>query len=145
MQLSKHFALEEFLVSEIAERKNIPNLPTGEQIENLKELASVLEQVREVLETPIIITSGFRSAKLNSAIGGHPKSHHVEGWAADFISPAFGTPRQICVEIAAAQLPFDQLIEEGSWVHLSVHPQMRGQVLTARFANGKATYLSGLA
>jgi hypothetical protein len=42
------------------------------------------------------------------------------------------------------QILFDQLIQEGTWIHFSVAPTMRQQILTAHFADGKATYTDGL-
>ena len=44
---------------------------------------------------------------------------------------------------ADGTIRFDQLIQEGTWVHISFDPQMRGQALTAHFVNGKATYTQG--
>ena len=47
MQLSEHFELAEFLVSETAARRGIANEPTPEIIENLRRLCqSVLEPLR---------------------------------------------------------------------------------------------------
>ncbi len=39
----------------------------------------------------------------------------------------------------------DQLIYENTWVHLSVDPQMGGEVLTANFgASGRTSYIPGI-
>ena len=146
MLLTQHFHLEEFTTSRAAETNNIVNEPNAEEIEALRDLAQALENVRDLLEFPIVITSGFRCKKLNSLLKGASNSHHILGFAADFICPDFGTPRQICQEIAASNLLWDQLIlEGGAWVHYSIHPLMRQQILTASFANGKAHYVKGLA
>ena len=48
----------------------------------------------------------------------------------------FGAPRDVCRAIAASSLAFDQLIEEGSWTHLSFDPRMRRQILTKREGGG---------
>jgi hypothetical protein len=42
-------------------------------------------------------------------------------------------------------IPFDQIINEGTWVHLSFEPSMRRKALIADFAAGKATYREGVA
>lgn len=144
MNLSQNFTLEELTHSDLAVRKGIKNDPDPDTLENLKTLASTLEQVREVLGTPILINSGYRCPKLNAAVGGSMTSAHVQGLAADFISPKFGTPREICLAVLKSGIPFDQIIQEGTWVHLSVDPRMRKQALTAHFANGKATYTQGI-
>ncbi len=73
-----------------------------------------------------------------------PDSAHVTGNAADFICPAFGVPLDIVKKIAASGVKFDQLIQEGTWVHISFDPAMRQEVLTAHFVDGKATYQSGI-
>lgn len=135
MKLTQNFRLEEFLVSETAARFGIDNTPTHEVIDNLKRLASVLEDVRARLGKPIIITSGYRSPALNAVIPGSSRnSMHQQGLAVDFISPTYGTPYEICKAISETNIEFDQLIHEfGNWVHfgLSNEPP-RKQLLTAK-------------
>ena len=76
---------------------------------------------RALLKRPIHITSGFRCPELNARIGGSKTSAHLEGRAADFICPAFGTPYVVAKKIAAARLGYDQMIHEyGRWVHIAV-------------------------
>ena len=43
-----------------------------------------------------------------------------------------------------SEIGFDQLIREGTWVHVSFDPKMRGQILTAKFVGGIAHYTEGL-
>lgn len=146
MNLSEHFTLEELIHSDLAVRKGLDNTPDAEVVESLKLLASYLEQIRALLKVPIIITSGYRSLKVNVAVGGQQYSAHTRGEAADFIAPQFGTPKEIAMTIIHSDLiKFDQLIVEGTWVHFAVNTLMRGQVLTAHFAGGKATYSNGIA
>ena len=140
MNLSPHFTLEELTHSEIAVRKGIANTPDADTVENLKVLASSLERVRHVLGSPIIVSSGYRSPKVNSTVGGSPTSSHLFGYAADFICPGFGTPREICEAIRASGIDYDQIIEEGTWVHFSADPRMRRIALQAKFSGGKASY-----
>lgn len=132
MKLSEHFDLTEFTTSQTASRKHIDNTPSALVTAHLKVTAGRLEAVREMLDHPLIISSGYRSPELNAAIGGVATSAHTKGWAADFICPGFGPPIEICRRIVQSGIEFDQLIEEGTWVHLSFDPQMRGQVLTLR-------------
>ncbi len=42
----------------------------------------------------------------------------------------FGAPIDVCRAIAGSGVPFDQMIEEGTWVHLSFDPKLRRQILT---------------
>jgi hypothetical protein len=144
MQLSNHFSLEELVRSDIASRKGLDNTPTPEIIANLTELALGLEKVRELLGHPIYVSSGYRGPKVNSAVGGSKNSAHMRGYAADFTSPGFGTPQDICHAIMDSTIDYDQLIFEGTWVHFSNDPQMRRMNLTAHFGNG-VTYTNGIA
>lgn len=43
---------------------------------------------------------------------------------------AFGPPLAVCRALAKSGLPFDQVIEEGGWTHISFDPRGRRQVLT---------------
>jgi hypothetical protein len=146
MQLSGHFTLEEMTFSSTAIRLGLDNTPSPEVVANLTTLCGTLETIRECLDEPMTIYSGYRSLALNAAVHGVPTSAHVLGWAADFICPAYGTPREIVKEIASWDgFDFDQLIQEGTWVHISVAPTMRRQVLTATFKSGVASYREGIA
>ncbi|WP_300573628.1 D-Ala-D-Ala carboxypeptidase family metallohydrolase [Phenylobacterium sp.] len=140
MKLSANFHRDEFITSQTAARRGIDNTPPAPVLARLKNTAKGLEKVRAVIGKPILISSGYRSPALNKAVGGSATSDHMNGDAADFISPGFGTPIAICRAIVAAGIKFDQLIEEGTWVHISFGPRMRGQILTMR--NGK--YTAGL-
>ena len=145
MNLSKSFTLEALTFSETAVRRGLPNVPNDEQIQNLTELAQSLERVQSLLGHPLHISSAFRSPKVNAAVGGSVTSAHMEGYAADFTCEAFGTPLEICKAIVSSDLAFDQIIQEGSWCHLSIDPRMRHETLTASFAGGKASYTNGIA
>lgn len=75
---------------------------------------------------------------------GHPK-----GTAIDFKAPRFGTPYQIVKRIAArpeVMEHIDQIIMEGTWVHVAWSDNPRHEVKTATFdANGTPSYKKGLA
>lgn len=140
MKLSEHFTLQELTVSDTALRTGIKNIPTPNVIENLKLLAQGLEEVRALLDTPIFITSGYRSPTLNRFIGGSSNSAHCLGFAADFKCAGL-KPDEIVARIKASKINYDQLIAEGVWTHISFDPRMRRQTLSALFDNkGKAQY-----
>jgi len=143
--LSKNFSQDELTASQTATRHGINNTPNETAVENLRMLAALLEQVRELLgNNSIRISSGFRSLALNRHIGSNDFSAHIRGYAADFICPAFGTPIQVAQKIAESNLKFDQLIYEQSWIHISCDPKNRRQLMTARFKGGKAFYTTGI-
>lgn len=116
MQLSENFTLEELTITQV----RLPNLPTGETLDNLKYTAMQMELIRVLLKTPIIVNSAYRSPEVNKIVKGAKNSQHIEGKAVDFISPKFGTPKQIVQAIKSSGLSYDQLIHEfNSWVHIS--------------------------
>ena len=120
MKLTENFSLEELTVSEIGVRKGLDNTPNATEIANLVRTAGLLEQVRALLKKPIIVNSGFRSKAVNDAVGSKDTSQHRIGCAADIRVPGM-TPKQVVEACIAADIPFDQIIEEfGSWTHISV-------------------------
>lgn len=81
---SDFFTLEEFTRSTTAKRLKIDNTPDDVVIRNIQYgVQMVLDPLRRLLQTPIIITSGYRCAKLNKAVGGVANSWHTKGNAAD--------------------------------------------------------------
>lgn len=145
MNLSTHFTLAELTASQTAVRRGIDNKSPEDVVKNLEHLALGLEGVRMLLGCPLIISSGYRSPELNTAVGGARDSQHKLGLAADFIAPGFGSPIQVARAIAASGLKFDQLICEGNWCHVSFAATPRRQVLTATFKDGRVYYSPGLA
>lgn len=131
MSLSEHFSLDELTHTDHREYDNIPN---EAEIENLKRLAAMLEQVRDAIGgKPILVNSAFRSAEVNKAVGSTDRSQHRIGCAADIRVPQM-TPDQVVKAVMAAKLPFDQLIREfDRWTHISIpntaDAKPRGQVL----------------
>jgi uncharacterized protein YcbK (DUF882 family) len=120
MQLSEHFTLEELTRSEVAERKGLDNTPNASEIANLTRLAALLEEVRSLLNKPIMLNSGFRSKAVNDSVGSKDSSQHRIGCAADIRVPGM-TPKQVVEAIIASDIGYDQIIEEfSSWTHISV-------------------------
>lgn len=74
IQLTKNFKLSEFQLND-----PIPERYIG----NIKEVATELQKVRDILGKPIIVTSGYRSPAYNKKIGGATNSMHLYGKAAD--------------------------------------------------------------
>lgn len=140
MKLSTNFHLAEFTTSQTATRLGINNTPSPTIQQNLIVLANGLELVRSLLKNPIFISSGYRCLELNRKIGGSPTSDHVFGYAADFTCNKFGTPSEIVRAIMNSPIKYDQLIDEGTWVHLSISPKMRRQTLKATFKGKRVTY-----
>ena len=159
MQISKHLRLAEITRSDIAKRQGIDNTPTAEHLENFKLLAEkVFEPIREHFNTPIFISSGYRSAELNKAIGGAgkivngvyvPSSQHCKGQAIDIDMDGGNgeVTNRMVFDFIKEKVDFDQLIWEfgtdfnPDWVHVSyAKGANRKQKLKAVRVNGKTSY-----
>jgi len=117
-RLSKHFTLEEFIVSETATRLDIDNTPNRHQVANLRNLCLyVLEPIREWAKAPVRITSGFRSPELNKEVGGASNSYHLKGRAAD-ITVSNKTPTQV-YEFVRTTLKTNELIKYSRFTHVA--------------------------
>lgn len=143
MNLSAHFTLAEMTASQTALRRGFDNEP-GQAVQHA--LVTLCTQVLEPIRArfgPVRISSGYRCPALNKAIGGAAGSQHVLGEAADITVP--GVSNLDLARWIRDHTPFDQVIMEGNWVHVSCGPRNRRQALTAHFAGGRASYTEGLA
>ena len=110
--LSEHFRLTEFTTSLVAVTRRIDNTPPLSAVSNLQQLClHVLEPLRAHLGHAVRINSGYRSPRLNAAVGGVKTSDHTRGCAADIFIPDAKTGREWFAWMMD-NLPFDQLIWE---------------------------------
>lgn len=91
--ISKNFKLYEFACKD------------GSQLVKIDEkLLVLLQRLRDKIDKPMIIHSGYRSVEYNKKCGGSPKSQHLLGTACDF--SVYGmTPKELAV--IAEQIGFD--------------------------------------
>lgn len=161
-QITTHFSYKELTRSDTAARHGIRNTPNAIELANIKYTAEQLEKVRAYLNNKyqrpigIIVTSCYRSERVNKLVGGSPSSAHRHGLAADcdatgFTSTAFA--QEILQMRNKGLIAFDQLILEfpsrgdGAWVHIGFKKDGKGQrnqVLTAVRRGGRTVYLQGL-
>lgn len=128
----KYFTLEELFHSDKAVSMGLDNDPRNILSVNNSEIiitnitrlvVEVLDPARELLGKPISVSSGYRSEKLNKAVGGANTSQHLLGEAADITC----YNNKYLFDIIKQNLIFDQLILEEStingkkveWVHVS--------------------------
>ena len=97
-KLTENFSLQEF---NCKDGSDIPNniLP------NVIELAKNLQVLRNYINKPITINSGYRSPRYNAKIGGVKNSQHIKGKAADIVVKGM-TPKEVALII-------EGLIENG--------------------------------
>lgn len=150
MQLSKNLSLAEVIRSETAKRRGVSNMPTDAHIANFKLLAEkVFQPIRDHFGVPIHISSGYRSAALNKAIGGAASSQHCTGEAIDIDMDGTSVTNAQIFNYIKDNLEFDQLIWEfgtdsnPDWVHVSYEStgKQRKQILKAIKSGGATKYL----
>ncbi len=126
--LTPHFTLQEFTESATARKYGIDNSAPAEVVKNLRRLCeNTLEPLREVLDMPVIITSGYRCKALNLRIScSSRKSQHMLGQAADFFvsSRTVQSHRELLVKafrmmLISDRIDFDQLILYPTFIHVS--------------------------
>lgn len=137
----KYFTLDELMASATAERLGIDNHTDDPAIvASLTALIdNLLNPLREAFGMQIVVSSGYRSPRVNKAVGGVETSQHTTGQAAD-IRTTYGHRDQMKrLAWLASQFDFDQLIleqtdyhsHEPTWLHVSYKSaeDNRGQIL----------------
>lgn len=97
-QLTKNFRLSEF---KCRDGSDVPE----DLLDNVQLLCENLQVLRDHLEKPIRVISGYRSPKYNRRIGGAKRSQHMQAKAAD-IKVSGMSPSEVKAEIV-------KLIKEG--------------------------------
>lgn len=127
--MTRNFTLAEFTRSGTASRRGIDNNLPRDLLPHAEETLQMMERIRAHLsmisrrDIPIQITSGYRCAELNAAVGSRSSSDHLTASACDFVAPAFGNPYAVATALApvVGLLEIGQLILEfGEWVHCGV-------------------------
>ena len=142
MKLSEHFTLGELCKTN--HKTADGNIPSGVAIENLRNICeNWLEDLRYSFntlytgawpqqESPMVITSGYRSPEVNKLAGGAPTSNHLTGCAVDIRVAGFEEAvryASILLDISeGTKRDFDELfIERNSagcyWIHFAVRPK----------------------
>ena len=122
-RVSKNFTLEELRDSATAKKLGIINAPGVDEVCAMCALVhNVLQPLRDAMNEPIKIGSGYRCAKLNTAVGGVSNSQHTKGEAAD-IDTGNHTESYRLARIAkttpAIMREIDQMILYPTFVHFS--------------------------
>ena len=155
MNLTKNFTLEELVASPAAKRHGIRNTPSETGKAKLGTLAKeILQPIRDAYGRAIVVTSGYRCAKLNELVGGAKNSDHVYCCAADIRSVSDTVEDnkalwEVVVRLwKQGKLPtLKQCINEYNfdWIHVSFQDgrtNKRGQFLDAKRVNGKTVYVA---
>jgi len=137
-QLSPNFSLAEMTRTDTG----LANVPTEAATGELRRLCETALEPARVLLGPLRVNSGFRTLQVNTAIGGAKTSQHMAGQAADVV-PLYFDLAQAFQAVKASAIPYDQLILEPTWIHISIAPigrNPREQCLKAHKECGRMVY-----
>ena len=133
--LTPHFSVNELSATSVP-GGNIPG--PVEELYLLRLCELVLEPLRVLWGCPVLITSGYRSPRVNEVVGGRPGSQHTRGQAAD-VAPAGLDLDEGFRRLVGSGIPFDQALLEhvgdSRWIHVSIPPiyaAPRRQALTTQ-------------
>jgi hypothetical protein len=134
--ISNWFTWEEAVGSMVATRKGLDNTPDADVQATILQTAQAADRLRDLLGSPVLVSSWYRSPKVNAAVGGAPQSAHMKGSAIDLTCPVFGSPAKIIEELSRSGIPFRKAIIEfpssptGGWAHVDFDGESRQVLVT---------------
>lgn len=121
------FRPSEFFLSSTADKLGISNFPDDPEvfINLLKLINNILVPVRKRINMPIIISSGYRCPKLNTAVGGAAHSYHMFGRAVDIYCANNKTLDEAIVAVNNANLKahlpvLKEFIRYKNFIHIAL-------------------------
>lgn len=136
MYIPIRFSLREFLRSEVAERAGWVDVPTFDVVYNLSELCRrILDPIAYRYGKAVVVTSGWRSDRLNKAVGGMDSSQHKTGNAADIRPLLLGDIKDLWTIIQGmiddGDIEPDQVIyyRRRKFIHISWDELPRKQIM----------------
>lgn len=115
---------------EILKGRDIQNPLTPEMKQNLDKLLIAVNRLRAHWGKPLIITSGYRPADINKAIGGAAKSKHMICAAVDIADPNKELAKWLLQDLSLledCQLWMEDPASTSTWVHLQIYPPASGR------------------
>jgi uncharacterized protein YcbK (DUF882 family) len=115
-KLSKNMSLSEFACRD---GSDVPSY----YLSNVKELARRLQVLRDLIGTPIQITSGYRTDSHNAKVGGAKSSQHLTASAADIQATGW-SPLQLALlwqgMVDLGLIPDGGLGVYSKWIHVDI-------------------------
>lgn len=116
--------------------------------QNLKKLANdILQPARDLLGKAINITSGYRSAEHNRAVGGASNSQHIYGNAVDiYVSNMSGLElfdffvKNFGKKLGGIGLYYNENSKE-SFIHIDIRPRINNSI-TSWYQDSNGAYVS---
>ena len=114
---TKNFKKEEWLQAD----EKLDNTPTLGVLNCLVHTSRKMQKIRDAINLPIKITSGYRSKLVNLKVGGSPTSKHMQGLACDFNvinkSPEEGA-KIVLKACEKNEISFDKILIEKGCIHI---------------------------
>lgn len=95
---------------------------------NISLLRNVLNEVRDFVNEPIIVTSWYRGVEHNKRVGGVKNSHHLTGGAADITCSNL----EILFKKCFTNPQITQIIRYDTFLHISIIPTKNNRVYDKR-------------
>jgi uncharacterized protein YcbK (DUF882 family) len=91
------------------------------------EVVKKLQLMRDKIQKPIIITSGYRCPKHNQEVGGTDNSYHTQGLAVDIVVDGYSLDE---LEMIAKEVGFRGIgiYRSANFIHLDLGPVRRWEV-----------------
>lgn len=119
-KISKYFTMGEAIYSSTAIKKGIKNTPSWSERANIRYTAKRLDEVRTILGRPVVVSSWFRSEKLNKIVGGSSTSGHRTGMSVDIILKKGSAGKKEYEKVKTKLKSYDQLIYYPNRGHLHI-------------------------
>lgn len=95
----------------------------AEQEANLIKLLSAMNEVRKAFGSPLVVSSGYRPAAINAAVGGAKRSNHMQCLAVDF-RDTDGRVAKWCLANLDLLKKLGMYMEDPRWTKGWVHLQI---------------------
>lgn len=121
--LTKNFKVSEFACNDLA-KTNVP----PEFLGNALYVATQLQKIRDLLETPIIINSAYRTPNHNKQIGGQKNSNHLYAMAVDIRQSKmtnFLFYEKILELVKYGFIPNGEIIKYDTFVHYAPNHELK--------------------
>jgi uncharacterized protein YcbK (DUF882 family) len=101
-------------------------VPSEDQRKEILKLATLLDDVRDFLGVPLLVSNWLRTEEYNKLIGGSTKSQHCKGSAVDFVPQGITcteAQEKLNTELANFGLCMERTLdtpqyEHSPWVHI---------------------------
>jgi hypothetical protein len=114
---------------EILKGRDIAHPLTEEYKKNLDRLLISVNRLRALWGKPLVVSSGYRPAAINAAVGGAKASHHMTCAAADFVDTEGLLARWLISRLdvlEACALWMEDPQHTPGWTHCQIYPPKSG-------------------